>query len=234
MRKCFIFLGINFNSKNLIKTRTQTVINVVATARLIWPQPQAIPIAATIHNVEAVVSPVTVNPCLKTVPAPIKPIPVIIWAATRDGSPNGYKVTAVENPYIERIVNNTIYAEGNAGSHSWSLVTGMELQDNFGYIAGNKIKVYNKQGYVSGSNAYGISFSQWGMANPVFNITNNCVNLINGDYAVYIQSSNPTTYVTDNCLTSTNYSGDNAVYHTTYVSISGNHGCTCTNCPVHP
>lgn len=132
------------------------------------------------------------------------------------------------------IVNNTIYAEGNAGSHSWSLVTGMELQDNFGYIAGNKIKVYNKQGYVSGSNAYGISFSQWGMANPVFNITNNCVNLINGDYAVYIQSSNPTTYVTDNCLTSTNYSGDNAVYHTTYVSISGNHGCTCTNCPVHP
>lgn len=132
------------------------------------------------------------------------------------------------------IVNNTIYAEGNAGSHSWSLVTGMELQDDYGYIAGNKIKVYNKQGYVNGSNAYGISFSQWGLRNPIFNITNNCVNLINGDYAVYIQSSNPTTYVTDNCLTSTNYTGDNAVYHAPYVSISGNHGCNCTNCPVHP
>lgn len=132
------------------------------------------------------------------------------------------------------IVNNTIYAEGNAGSHSWSLVTGMELQDNFGYIAGNKIKVYNKQGYVSGSNAYGISFSQWGMANPVFNITNNCVNLINGDYAVYIQSSALTTYVTDNCLTSTNYVGDNAVLHVANVIISGNHNCTCSNCPVHP
>ena len=53
------------------------------------PQPHAIPIAATIHNVDAVVSPVTVNPCLKTVPAPIKPIPVIICAATLEGSPIG-------------------------------------------------------------------------------------------------------------------------------------------------
>ncbi len=154
---------------------------------------------------------------------------------TRNNGPNaGIYSQNYGGPTNLTIINNTIYAEGNAGSHSWSLVTGMELQDNFGYIAGNKIKVYNKQGYIAGSNAYGISFSQWGMANPVFNITNNCVNLINGDYAVYIQSSDPTTYVTDNCLTSTNYVGDNAVYHTTYVSIYGNHNCTCTNCPVHP
>ena len=154
---------------------------------------------------------------------------------TRNNGPNaGIYSQNYGGPTNLTIVNNTIYAEGNAGSSSWSLVTGMELQDNFGYIAGNKIKVYNKQGYVAGSNAYGISFSQWGMANPVFNITNNCVNLINGDYAVYIQSSNPTTYVTDNCLTSTNYVGDNAVYHTANVYISGNHNCTCTNCPVHP
>ena len=154
---------------------------------------------------------------------------------TRNNGPNaGIYSQNYGGPTNLTIVNNTIYAEGNAGSHQWSLVTGMELQDDYGYIAGNKIKVYNKQGYVSGSNAYGISFSQWGIRNPVFNITNNCVNLINGDYAVYIQSSKPTTYVTDNCLTSTNYVGDNAVYHTTYVSISGNHGCNCTNCPVHP
>ena len=154
---------------------------------------------------------------------------------TRNNGPNaGIYSQNYGGPTNLTIINNTIYAEGNAGSHSWSLVTGMELQDNFGYIAGNKIKVYNKQGYVAGSNAYGISFSQWGMANPVFNIINNCVNLINGDYAVYIQSSNPTTYVTDNCLTSTNYVGDNAVYHVTNVYISGNHNCTCTSCPVHP
>lgn len=154
---------------------------------------------------------------------------------TRNNGPNaGIYSQNYGGPTNLTILDNTIYVEGNAGSHSWSLVTGMELQDNFGYIAGNKIKVYNKQGYVAGSNAYGISFSQWGMANPVFNITNNCVNLINGDYAVYIQSSDPTTYVTDNCLTSTNYVGDNAVYHVTNVYISGNHNCTCTNCPVHP
>ncbi|MEE1335747.1 hypothetical protein [Methanobrevibacter sp.] len=154
---------------------------------------------------------------------------------TRNNGPNaGIYSQNYGGPTNLTIVNNTIYVEGNAGSHSWSLVTGMELQDNFGYIAGNKIKVYNKQGYVAGSNAYGISYSQWGMANPVFNITNNCVNLINGDYAVYIQSSDLTTYVTDNCLTSTNYVGDYAVYPATNVYISGNHNCTCTNCPVHP
>lgn len=135
------------------------------------------------------------------------------------------------------IVNNTIYAEGNAGSHQWSLVTGMELQDNYGYIAGNKITVYNKQGYVNGSNAYGISFSQYGNAAPIFNITNNCVNLINGDYAVYIQYSDLTTYVTNNCLNSTHYTGNNAVYQGANVYISGNYCCgnctNCTNCPVH-
>lgn len=135
------------------------------------------------------------------------------------------------------IVNNTIYAEGNAGSHQWSLVTGMELQDNYGYIAGNKITVYNKQGYVNGSNAYGISFSQYGNAAPIFNITNNCVNLINGDYAVYIQYSDLTTYVTNNCLHSTHYTGNNAVYQGANVYISGNYCCgnctNCTNCPVH-
>ena len=154
---------------------------------------------------------------------------------TRNNGPNaGIYSQNFGGPTNLTIVNNTIYAEGNAGSHQWSLVTGMELQDNYGYIAGNKITVNNKQGYVSGSNAYGISFSQYGMAAPIFNITNNCVNLINGDYAVYIQYSGMISYVTNNCLTSTNYIGNSAVYNVTNVNISGNHGCNCTNCPVHP
>lgn len=158
---------------------------------------------------------------------------------TRNNGPNaGIYSQNFGGPTNLTIVNNTIYAEGNAGSSSWSLVTGMELQDNYGYIAGNKITVNNKQGYVQGSNAYGISFSQYGMAAPKFNITNNCVNLINGDYAVYIQYSGNASYVTNNCLHSTNYSGDNAVYHVTNVVISNNYYCgnctNCTNCPVHP
>lgn len=136
------------------------------------------------------------------------------------------------------IVNNTIYAEGNAGTHQWSLVTGMELQDNYAYVAGNVITVKNKLVDYVGSNAYGISFSQYGNGAPVFNITNNCVKVINGEYAVYVQYSNPTTYVTNNCLNTTSYSGDAAVYHTTDVTISGNYACSnctnCTNCPVHP
>lgn len=136
------------------------------------------------------------------------------------------------------IVNNTIYAEGNAGLHEWSLVTGMELQDNYAYVAGNVITVKNKQvGYVD-ARAYGISFSQAGNGAPVFNITNNCVKVINGEYAVYLQYSGQTTYVTNNCLNTTCYSGNAAVYPTTYVSISGNYACAnctnCTNCPVHP
>lgn len=136
------------------------------------------------------------------------------------------------------IVNNTIYAEGNAGLHDWSLVTGMELQDNYAYVAGNKITVYNKQVDYVGYNAYGISFSQYGNGAPVFNITNNCVKVINGEYAVYVQYSNPTTYVTNNCLNTTSYSGNAAVYPVTNVQISGNYACSnctnCTNCPVHP
>lgn len=135
------------------------------------------------------------------------------------------------------IVNNTIYAEGNAGTHQWSLVTGMELQDNYAYVAGNVITVKNKLVDYVGSNAYGISFSQYGNGAPVFNITNNCVKVINGEYAVYVQYSNPTTYVTNNCLNTTSYSGDAAVYHTADVTISGNYVCSnctnCTNCPVH-
>jgi len=41
---------------------------------------------AAIHSVAAVVSPKTIGPFLNTVPAPIKPIPVTIWAATLDVS----------------------------------------------------------------------------------------------------------------------------------------------------
>ncbi len=136
------------------------------------------------------------------------------------------------------IVNNTIYAEGNAGTHQWSLVTGMELQDNYAYVAGNVITVKNKLVDYVGSNAYGISFSQYGNAAPVFNITNNCVKVINGEYAVYVQYSDLTTYVTNNCLNTTSYSGNAAVYPVTNVQISGNYACSnctnCTNCPVHP
>ena len=51
------------------------------------PPPVANPIAATVHNPDAVVKP-RMMPCLKNkiVPAPINPMPLITYAATLDGS----------------------------------------------------------------------------------------------------------------------------------------------------
>ena len=46
----------------------------------------AIPKAAAIQRVAAVVMPVTVKPLRIMAPAPMKPMPVTTWAATREGS----------------------------------------------------------------------------------------------------------------------------------------------------
>lgn len=101
------------------------------------------------------------------------------------------------------ITDNIIHVEGNASSHSWSLVTGMELQDNDVYVARNVITVINKCPYNIGDNAYGISFSQYGNANPTFEITNNTVDVVNGMYAVYIQYSTSVSSTYENCLHTT-------------------------------
>lgn len=130
------------------------------------------------------------------------------------------------------IIDNTIYVEGNASSsHSWSLVTGMELQDNEAYVAGNTITVYNKETYTDGDNVYGISFSQYGNGYPTFEITNNTVNVIHGKYAVYIQYSQDS-LAYENCLYTDYYCGDDAVYDNGDIVISGNYcpNCGCSNC----
>ncbi len=136
------------------------------------------------------------------------------------------------------ITGNTIYVEGNAdSSHSWSLVTGMELQDDYAYISGNIITVYNKANYTSGDNAYGISYSQSGTADPYFTIYANTINLINGEFAVYLQSSDPLSSVVNNCLNTTYWCGDNAVYDNGDIWIYGNYcpNCNCVNCTcTHP
>ena len=78
--------------------------NTVATSAVKYiPPPVASPIAATVHNPEAVVSPLTV-PCCENniVPAPMKPIPLITCAATLDGSSiyPCFPITS-PNPYID-------------------------------------------------------------------------------------------------------------------------------------
>ena len=50
------------------------------------PAPAARPIAAVAHRLAAVVRPRIEAPSLMIAPAPRKPMPDTIWAATRDGS----------------------------------------------------------------------------------------------------------------------------------------------------
>jgi hypothetical protein len=54
--------------------------------------PASAPTAAVAHSVAAVFSPVTDMPCFMMTPAPRKPMPVTIWAATRVGSVSRWKV----------------------------------------------------------------------------------------------------------------------------------------------
>ena len=53
------------------------------------PAPAAMPTAATAHRLAAVVRPRTLTPYLRIAPAPRKPIPDTICAATRPWSPPG-------------------------------------------------------------------------------------------------------------------------------------------------
>ena len=61
-------------------------IAVTVTASNSSPAPAAMPIAADSHTAAAVVSPCTDPRRKMMMPAPRKPMPETIWAATRDGS----------------------------------------------------------------------------------------------------------------------------------------------------
>ena len=124
------------------------------------------------------------------------------------------------------ITNNTIYVEGNAGLHSWSLVTGMELGDNYAYVEGNNITVVNKAPYESGANAYGISYSQWCPGTHTYEIYDNTVEVINGYYSIYLSSSTSDSEVSYNCLNTTYSCCDNSVYADSNIV----HDNYCPNC----
>lgn len=111
------------------------------------------------------------------------------------------------------IFGNKINVTGKAGSDPWSLVSGMELQDDYASVYGNNIHVKNTAGYSSSYHAYGISYSQYTAGNHRFEIMSNNVIVENGPYAVYIMNSNNST-ITYNGLTATNRTGNDAVYIT--------------------
>ena len=66
-----------------------TTMNVPTAAISHSPAPAAIPIAAAVHRLAAVVRPRIEVPYLRIAPAPRKPIPDTIWAAIRVGSTFG-------------------------------------------------------------------------------------------------------------------------------------------------
>ena len=85
--------SMGFNTIN-----TARIKSVVKAAWKYCAVPAAMPMAATAQMVAAVVRPRTMSLRKKMVPAPRKPMPVTIWAATREGSV-GLK------PYAPTIVN---------------------------------------------------------------------------------------------------------------------------------
>ena len=118
--------------------------------------------------------------------------------------------------YAEQQTHLTIYSNhinvtGKAGSESWELVSGIETQDYHAEIYNNTILVNNTAGYVSGNNAFGISYSQWINGTHYYYINKNTVEVINGDYAVYL--INETSVVTGSVLLNTVTASGNSTLH---------------------
>ena len=127
-----------------------------------------------------------------------------------------------------KIYGNTINVSGKAGNDPWSLVSGIEVQDTQAEIYSNTINVNNTAGYHAGYYAFGISYAQWINKTHDYDISDNIVTVINGDYAVYLlNNTNVSGSVEDNTLkaitnSSTPNTGDNAVFAGSLVDVRGN------------
>ena len=121
------------------------------------------------------------------------------------------------------IYGNRINVTGKAGNNPWALVSGMELQDTYAEVYNNVINVNNIAGYHAGYCAYGISYSQSTSGDHYYNIHNNNVNVVNGDYSVYLMNSTSVSgKVEENTLKAignVTISGDNAVFAPSEVSV---------------
>lgn len=114
------------------------------------------------------------------------------------------------------VCGNHISVTGKAGSDEWSLVSGMELQDTYATVYGNTITVNNTAGYHANYCAYGISYCQATSGGHYYDIKNNNVNVINGDYAIYLLNDTMVSgQISLNTVTSvgnTTKHGNNAIY----------------------
>ncbi|WP_296888769.1 hypothetical protein [uncultured Methanobrevibacter sp.] len=148
---------------------------------------------------------------------------------TRNNGPNLgiYSQNYHATSYL-KISGNRINVTGRAGSDPWSLVSGIELQDTRAEVYDNNITVTNLETYTAGNCAYGISYAQWINKTHNYNIHNNNVTVVNGDYAVYLLNDTDVSgSIKDNALKSITASGtntgDNAISAGSNIEKSGNH-----------
>lgn len=144
---------------------------------------------------------------------------------TKNNGPNlGIYSQNYEGATNITVCGNHIDVTGYAGNDPWSLVSGMELQDTYATVYGNTITVNNTAAYATNNYAFGISYAQSTSGTHEFNIHDNNVTVINGDYAVYLLES----FVSGNVINNTliaytdvgNNTGDDAVSaDETYVEV---------------
>lgn len=90
----------------------------------------------------------------------------------------------------------------------------MELQDTYATVYNNTICVNNTAEYVADNYAYGISYCQSTSGSHYYDIYDNNVKVINGDYAVYLIDGASGQVLFNELLAigNSNVSGDNSVF----------------------
>src|SRR5829696_4403090 len=112
-------LGNILAFSGLASTSSAKANSVAETAARNMPPPTASPTAATAQMLAAVVSPLTTSLRKMIVPAPMKPMPLATWAATREGSRMTWRSLRMsENPKIDTTMKRADPSETRA----WVLI----------------------------------------------------------------------------------------------------------------
>ncbi len=136
---------------------------------------------------------------------------------TRNQGPNlGIYSQNYEGDTQITVCGNNINVTGKAGSDSWSLVSGMELQDTYATVYGNNIIVNNTNDYAQDTYAFGISYCQNTYMDHYYYIYQNNVTVYNGDYTIYLIQADDGSYINNNCnltaYANTTKTGDSTIY----------------------
>ncbi len=116
------------------------------------------------------------------------------------------------NTHID-IISNFINVTGLASTHSWAILSGIEVQDDNDIIMNNTIIVNNIGNFNINNNIYGISYTQNMNGNHTYDIQYNNITT-NGYYAIKLSGADSLltdSVVANNVLNSKSLSGNSAV-----------------------